>query len=57
MDVYGYRRPTVVIEWIGTHALMIYVLLACNVFPVLIQGFYWGDPKNNIVSLSLSIII
>ena len=57
MDVYGYRRPTVVIEWIGTHALMIYVLLACNVFPVLIQGFYWGDPKNNIVSLSLSIFI
>lgn len=51
VDVYGYRRPTVVIEWIGTHALMIYVLLACNVFPVLIQGFYWGDPKNNILHL------
>ncbi|CAA7400657.1 unnamed protein product [Spirodela intermedia] len=51
VDVYGYRRPTLVVEWMGTHALMIYVLLACNIFPVLIQGFYWGDPKNNILHL------
>ncbi|XP_078440957.1 heparan-alpha-glucosaminide N-acetyltransferase-like protein (DUF1624) isoform X2 [Wolffia australiana] len=51
VDVYRYTRPTAVIEWIGTHALMIYILLGCNVLPILIQGFYWGDPKNNLLHL------
>ena len=46
---------TLVMEWMGMHALMIYILAACNVFPIFLQGFYWGSPHNNIViSLSLS---
>ncbi|BBG93771.1 Protein of unknown function D [Prunus dulcis] len=26
-------------------------LLACNLLPVIIHGFYWGKPQNNILSL------
>eukprot|EP00268_Persea_americana_P038205 TRINITY_DN37823_c0_g1_i7.p1 TRINITY_DN37823_c0_g1~~TRINITY_DN37823_c0_g1_i7.p1 ORF type:complete len:470 (-),score=82.85 TRINITY_DN37823_c0_g1_i7:423-1832(-) len=51
VDIYGYRRPTMVMEWMGMNALMIYILLACNVVPVLLQGFYWKKPQNNILSL------
>ena len=36
-------------EWMGKHALMIYILAACNILPVLLQGFYWRRPENNIV--------
>ncbi|KAL5649746.1 hypothetical protein ACJX0J_040555, partial [Zea mays] len=48
VDIYGYRRPTVAMEWMGMHALMIYVLIACNVLPIFIHGFYWKEPKNNL---------
>ncbi|ONK78257.1 uncharacterized protein A4U43_C02F16290 [Asparagus officinalis] len=51
VDVYGIRRPTYVFEWMGMHALMIYVLVACNIVPVLLQGFYWREPKNNLLKL------
>ncbi|RRT58649.1 hypothetical protein B296_00010729 [Ensete ventricosum] len=50
VDVCGYRRPTLAMEWLGMHALMIYILIGCNVLPVLIQGFYWREPQNNLVS-------
>ncbi|KAF4390564.1 hypothetical protein F8388_006061 [Cannabis sativa] len=51
VDVFGYKRMAVVLEWIGKHALMIYILVACNVFPLILQGFYWKQPHNNILSL------
>ncbi|KAK9272153.1 hypothetical protein L1049_002524 [Liquidambar formosana] len=51
VDVYGYRRPVMVIEWMGMHALMIYILAACNVLPLVLQGFYWRKPQNNILRL------
>lgn len=51
VDVWGYRRMTIVMEWMGMHALMIYILAACNVFPIFLQGFYWGSPHNNILKL------
>ncbi|GMY26698.1 heparan-alpha-glucosaminide N-acetyltransferase [Fagus crenata] len=51
VDVCGYRRLTLVMEWMGVHALMIYILAACNVLPFLLQGFYWGKPQNNILRL------
>ncbi|KAL6650669.1 hypothetical protein ACP70R_009594 [Stipagrostis hirtigluma subsp. patula] len=49
VDLYGYRRPTFAMEWMGTHALMIYVLIACNILPIFIHGFYWREPKNNLL--------
>ncbi|KAJ4972705.1 hypothetical protein NE237_005879 [Protea cynaroides] len=51
VDVYGYRRPTILVEWMGMHALMIYGLVACNLIPIALQGFYWIDPRNNIFRL------
>lgn len=51
VDVWGYRRPTVVMEWMGMNALMIYILAACNVLPVILQGFYWKQPQNNMFRL------
>eukprot|EP00252_Welwitschia_mirabilis_P017411 TRINITY_DN385_c0_g1_i1.p1 TRINITY_DN385_c0_g1~~TRINITY_DN385_c0_g1_i1.p1 ORF type:complete len:461 (-),score=58.64 TRINITY_DN385_c0_g1_i1:643-2025(-) len=51
VDVYEYRRLTILLEWMGKNALVIYVLAACNLFPIAIQGFYWKYPENNILSL------
>ncbi|WRX09130.1 Heparan-alpha-glucosaminide N-acetyltransferase [Theobroma cacao] len=51
VDICGYRRMTLVLEWMGKHALMIYILAACNIVPIIIQGFYWKQPQNNILSL------
>ncbi|GLU06652.1 hypothetical protein SLE2022_236610 [Rubroshorea leprosula] len=51
VDVCGYRWTTMAFEWIGMHSLMIFILLACNILPILIQGFYWKQPQNNILSL------
>ncbi|KAK6160515.1 hypothetical protein DH2020_003896 [Rehmannia glutinosa] len=48
VDVYGYRRFTMVLEWIGTNALLIFILVACNILPLILQGFYWRNPNNNI---------
>ncbi|KAK8939029.1 hypothetical protein KSP39_PZI011372 [Platanthera zijinensis] len=51
VDVYGYRRPLCAMEWMGKNALVIYVVVACNIFPIFIQGFYWKKPNNNMLSL------
>ncbi|XP_038712993.1 heparan-alpha-glucosaminide N-acetyltransferase isoform X2 [Tripterygium wilfordii] len=51
VDVCGFRRVNMVFEWMGKHALMIYVLVACNVLPIMLHGFYWKQPQNNILSL------
>ncbi|KAJ0103174.1 hypothetical protein Patl1_05604 [Pistacia atlantica] len=51
VDVSGYRRITSVLEWMGLHALLIYILIACNLLPVILQGFYWKRPENNILRL------
>ncbi|KAL5700478.1 heparan-alpha-glucosaminide N-acetyltransferase [Ranunculus cassubicifolius] len=51
VDVYGYRCPTFPLEWMGMHALMIYILLACNLLPRFVMGFYWKNPENNILRL------
>lgn len=32
------------------NALLIYVLVSCNIIPIILQGLYWRHPKNNIVS-------
>jgi heparan-alpha-glucosaminide N-acetyltransferase len=49
--VYGLRKPTAAFEWMGKHALMIYIFIGCNILPILIQGIYWRKPQNNLVSL------
>ncbi|XP_031490588.1 uncharacterized protein LOC116257755 isoform X2 [Nymphaea colorata] len=51
VDVYSYRRSTKLAEWMGVNALTIYILVACNVVPIVLQGFYWKSPENNIFKL------
>ena len=49
VDVYCYKKPFFPMEWVGKHALMLFVLVACNIAPILIHGFYWREPQNNLV--------
>ncbi|KAI0491434.1 hypothetical protein KFK09_025694 [Dendrobium nobile] len=51
VDVYGFRRSMQAMEWMGKHALEIYVLLACNILPIFVKGFYWKEPSNNLLNL------
>ncbi|XP_024007139.1 heparan-alpha-glucosaminide N-acetyltransferase isoform X4 [Eutrema salsugineum] len=51
VDVYGYKRASLVLEWMGIHALTIYVLIACNLVFLIIHGFYWKKPINNLLHL------
>ncbi|KAH6815317.1 heparan-alpha-glucosaminide N-acetyltransferase-like protein [Perilla frutescens var. frutescens] len=51
VDVHGWRRFTALLEWMGMHALLIYILVACNILPLILQGFYWKHPHNNILTL------
>ncbi|XP_048128004.1 heparan-alpha-glucosaminide N-acetyltransferase-like [Rhodamnia argentea] len=48
VDVYGYRRSTSLLEWMGKHSLSIFVLVTSNVAVIALQGFYWKIPENNI---------
>ncbi|KAF8694368.1 hypothetical protein HU200_038292 [Digitaria exilis] len=49
VDVYGYKKPFSPMEWVGKHALLIFVLVACDIVPILVHGFYWREPKNNLL--------
>ncbi|KAK7310543.1 hypothetical protein RJT34_08111 [Clitoria ternatea] len=49
VDVYGHRRLTAVLEWMGKHSLSIFVLVSSNLGVISIQGFYWTKPENNII--------
>ncbi|KAJ8623310.1 hypothetical protein MRB53_031839 [Persea americana] len=52
VDVKLVRRPTILLQWIGLNALIVYALAACELFPAAIQGFYWRSPENNLVSVT-----
>ncbi|KAG9440032.1 hypothetical protein H6P81_020197 [Aristolochia fimbriata] len=49
-DIKQFRKPTVLLQWMGMNALIVYGLAACELFPAAIQGFYWRSPENNLVS-------
>lgn len=51
VDVHGWRRFTTPLEWMGRNALLIYILVACNILPLILQGLYWKQPQNNILTL------
>ena len=52
VDVIHIKKPFVLFHWMGMNALIVYVLAACELFPTLIQGFYWRSPENNLVNVS-----
>ncbi|GAB4841065.1 hypothetical protein Ancab_021810 [Ancistrocladus abbreviatus] len=49
VDVQSIRRPTVLLQWMGMNALIIYALAACDIFAAFLQGFYLRSPENNLV--------
>ncbi|KAL8527269.1 hypothetical protein ACS0TY_005226 [Phlomoides rotata] len=51
VDVKCIRKPTVIFQWMGMNALIVYALAACDIFPAALQGFYWRSPENNLVDL------
>ncbi|KAL8544946.1 hypothetical protein ACS0TY_005230 [Phlomoides rotata] len=51
VDVKCIRKPTVIFQWMGMNALVVYALAACDIFPAALQGFYWRSPENNLVDL------
>ena len=54
VDVKRFRRPTLLLQWMGMNALIIYALAACELFPAAVQGFYWRSPENNLVFFLLT---
>ncbi|XP_042458827.1 uncharacterized protein LOC122042656 isoform X5 [Zingiber officinale] len=56
VDIYEYKWPTYVFQWMGRHSLSIFVLVASNIAVIAVQGFYWRNPKNNIVHWIVSLV-
>ncbi|KAG0453248.1 hypothetical protein HPP92_025912 [Vanilla planifolia] len=57
VDVRGCRCLTFVLEWMGKHSLSIFILVASNVAVICVQGFFWRNPKNNIVHWVISLFV
>ncbi|XP_074368402.1 uncharacterized protein LOC141708596 isoform X1 [Apium graveolens] len=53
VDVKQIRKPVALLQWVGMNALAIYALAACDIFTVVVQGFYWRLPENNLISVLL----
>ena len=51
VDVMHIKKPLILFQWMGMNALIVYVLAACELFPTLVQGFYWRSPENNLVCI------
>ncbi|KAJ1261787.1 hypothetical protein BS78_09G057400 [Paspalum vaginatum] len=56
VDVIHIKKPFILFQWMGMNALIVYVLAACELFPTLIQGFYWRSPENNLVDVTESLL-
>uniref|UniRef100_A0A0D3G3F3 Heparan-alpha-glucosaminide N-acetyltransferase catalytic domain-containing protein n=2 Tax=Oryza TaxID=4527 RepID=A0A0D3G3F3_9ORYZ len=56
VDVINIKKPFILFQWMGMNALIVYVLAACEIFPTLVQGFYWRSPENNLVDLTESLL-
>jgi len=56
VDMWGYRWLLAGLEWMGVHSLSIFILLTSNLAIILLQGFYWRTPENNIVSATMTLL-
>ncbi|KAL4567446.1 hypothetical protein LXL04_023030 [Taraxacum kok-saghyz] len=57
VDVYKWRRKAFVFEWMGKHSLSYFVLVTSNLVVIMLQGFYWKSPHNNIVYWIVSHVV
>lgn len=44
------RYPFLPLEWIGMNAMFVYVMAAAGIFAGFINGWYFDDPHNTLVS-------
>ncbi|PWA37511.1 heparan-alpha-glucosaminide N-acetyltransferase [Artemisia annua] len=56
VDVIHIQKPTILFQWMGMNALIVYALAACDIFPAALQGFYWRSPENNLVNATESLL-
>ncbi|GJY63647.1 heparan-alpha-glucosaminide N-acetyltransferase-like protein [Tanacetum coccineum] len=56
VDVLHIKKPTILFQWMGMNALIVYALAACDIFPAALQGFYWRSPENNLVNATESLL-
>ncbi|KAL6968588.1 heparan-alpha-glucosaminide N-acetyltransferase [Sarracenia purpurea var. burkii] len=56
VDARHVKRPTMVLQWMGMNALIVYALAACDLFPAALQGLYWRSPENNLVDGTESLL-
>ncbi|CAI0446680.1 unnamed protein product [Linum tenue] len=57
VDIYGYRWLTLPLEWMGKHALSIFIIVSSNLAVIVIQGFYWKSPENNLMNCIVSLFV
>lgn len=57
VDMWGYRWLLFGLEWMGLHSLSIFILLTSNIAIILLQGFYWRTPENNIIRQIISCFV
>ncbi|KAJ6796122.1 putative heparan-alpha-glucosaminide N-acetyltransferase isoform X1 [Iris pallida] len=56
VDVQRFRKPFLLLQWMGMNALIVFILAASELFPVAVQGFYWRSPSNNLVNATESLL-
>lgn len=49
VDVWGLHLPFLPLKWIGMNAMLVYVMAAEGIFAAFINGWYYDDPRNNLV--------
>ncbi|KAL5712685.1 heparan-alpha-glucosaminide N-acetyltransferase [Ranunculus cassubicifolius] len=50
VDIFEYRTPFLFLEWIGMNAMLVFVMAAQGIFAGFINGWYYEDPKKNLVN-------
>ncbi|TYI43444.1 hypothetical protein ES332_A01G170400v1 [Gossypium tomentosum] len=50
IDVWGWRTPFLLLEWIGMNAMLIYVLGAQGILLAFVNGWYYKSTNNTLVS-------
>ncbi|CAK9323151.1 unnamed protein product [Citrullus colocynthis] len=49
IDIWGFRKPFLFLEWIGMNAMLVFVMAAQGIFAAFINGWYYKDPENSLV--------
>lgn len=49
IDIWGLRRPFLLLEWMGMNAMLIFVMAAQAIFPAFVNGWYYDTPNNTLV--------